>query len=102
MCAHTDCYRWTSLPLEGQLGCQGQLLARLSGGRWVWLQRAIVGQVVAGLAGQGYKGASWAGLPGRARWVGLQGARWAGLQRGLGGQSNRGQLGKATGLDVAE
>ena len=73
MCAHTDCYRWTSLLLGGQLSCQGQLLARLQGGRWVWLQRAIAGQAVAGLAGQGYKGASWAGLQGRARWVGLQG-----------------------------
>ena len=106
MRAHTVGCRWTSLLLEGQLGCQGQLLARLQGGRWAWLQRAIAGQAVAGLAGQGYKGASWAGIQGRARWVGLQGrarwvglrgARWAGLQRGPGGQSNRGQLGKATG-----
>ena len=54
-----------------------------TGDGWVCLQRAVAGQVVAGLAGQGYKGASWAGLQGRARWVGLQGrARWVGLQGG--------------------
>ena len=82
MCAHTDGYRWTSLLLEGQLGCQLQLLARLQGGRWLWLKRAIAGQAVVGLAGQGYKGAGWAGLQGRARWVGLQErARWVGLRR---------------------
>ena len=59
---------------------RGSCLLGYWGGRWVWLQRAIAGQAVAGLAGQGYKGASWAGLQGRASWVGLQGrASWGGL-----------------------
>ena len=67
--------------LEGQLGCQGQLLARLQGGRWVWLQGAIAGQAVVGLAGQGYRRARWVGLWG-ASWAGLQGPSWARLHWG--------------------
>ena len=52
---------------------------------------STAGQAVAGLVGQGYReaswaglwGASWAGLRGRTRCVGLHwGATWAGLQRG--------------------
>ena len=45
----------------------------MGGSRWVWLQRAIAGQFVAGLAGQGYMGASWAGLQGRATGQGHRG-----------------------------
>ena len=65
---------------KGQLGYQGQLLARLQGGQ-VGMAKECYSRAVAGLAGQGYKGARWIGLQGRARWIGLQGrARWVGLQ----------------------